>query len=102
MTYKTAAASSEMWLRAVFQQAQGLNKKFENPLPDREVRALVKSVASWTWKKFNAAKFSEIQRERALRRWGMNGRGSAEKTQPWIELGISRRTYYYRKGRGEL
>ena len=35
-----------------------------NPLPCKEVMAIARSIASWTWKRFTAEDFSEIQRGR--------------------------------------
>lgn len=100
--YKNNGVTSEMWKRAVAAQAAAMNRLFDNPLPESEVRALVKSVSKWTWLEFNQATFSEIQRKRALLRWTAEGNVPAERAQPWIEMGISRRTYYYRKNRGML
>ena len=100
--YKNNGVTSEMWKRAVAAQAAAMNRLFDTPLPESEVRALVKSVSKWTWLEFNQATFSEIQRKRALLRWTAEGNVSAERAKPWIEMGISRRTYYYRKNRGML
>ena len=38
-----------------------------NPLPEREVRSVARSVAKWVWRKFSPAQFSDIQRARTLR-----------------------------------
>lgn len=100
--YKGNGATSDIWLQAATVQAINLNRLFDTPLPDSEVRALVKSVAKWTWAEFNPERFSQIQRERANRRWTADGYVSAESTQPWVEMGIARRTYYYRKNHGLL
>lgn len=48
-------------LRAV---AESLNSSFPLPLSPREVAAIVKSVARWTWAKFSPESFSRIQAKR--------------------------------------
>jgi hypothetical protein len=80
--------------------AEGLNKQFPVPLSLREVRAIAKSVAYWTWEKFTEAAFSKIQQARIKKRWA--GHVAESATKPWEALGISRRTYYNRKREGKL
>jgi hypothetical protein len=74
-----------------------MNGQFANPLSDLEVRGIAKSVARWTWKHFTEDGLSDIQSARAKKRW--TGHEAESTTKPWVKLGISRRTYYRRKGR---
>lgn len=102
LIYKSANATPDLWFRALLHEAEGINSRFPTLLPYPEVRSLAKSVAKWTWRVFTQHAFSEIQRVRALKRWSEAGSDSAEHTKPWELLGISRRTYYYRKKAGLL
>lgn len=56
----------DAWRAACRETALALND-FPAPLDKREVNGIAKSVAGWTWTRFSAAAFSEIQRERAMR-----------------------------------
>jgi hypothetical protein len=58
--------SADAWHVAVLQQAAQFND-FAVPLPFAEVKATAKSVARWTWQRFNYASFSEVQRRRCCR-----------------------------------
>jgi hypothetical protein len=60
-------------------------------LPISDIRATVKSVSKWTWARFSLEQFSRIQSERVKSRW------AGHKASPWVELGLSRASYY-RKG----
>ena len=84
--------------------ALGINMQFPEALKLSEMRTIAKSVAKWTWRHFSEAKFSQRQALRGARRaaqmWA--GHVSAEKTKPWVGLGVSRRTWYYHKKRGAL
>lgn len=42
---------------------------------------------------------SERQRQRILKRWGEN---TVASRKPWLEMGISRRAWYYRKKKAEM
>lgn len=97
LKYKEAGATLELWVRSLTSQAETINRGFPVPLPDAEVRALVRSVAKWVWRNFSEQQFREIQRARG-RRSGLKRRlGSLEEQKPWEGLGISRRTYFSRK-----
>ena len=71
------ADEQEAWLEAVAIKATDLNLALENesrePLPEKEIRRLARSVAWWIWRKFTPEQFSEIQRHRgqkgAKNRW---------------------------------
>jgi hypothetical protein len=102
LTYKSAGASREQWVRALLHEAEGLNSKFDTPLAFPEVRAISKSIAKWTWRHFTPERFREIQRSRAEKRWSKPRPTSLEQSKPWKTLGISRRTYFNRKKAGTL
>jgi hypothetical protein len=84
------------WLQKL---ALGMNAAFPIPLGIREIACIVKSIATWTWRKYSPEQFSQIQSARGKRgvesRWA--GHLSAEKAQPWEAEGVSRRTWYYRR-----
>jgi len=48
--------------------ALGINMQFPEALKLTEVRAIAKSVSSWTWSRFTAENFSQMQRHRAQTR----------------------------------
>lgn len=79
--------------------AIGINMQFPEALRLSEVRAIVKSVAKWTWRHFSNEKFSERQsflgRRANAKRWADHV--SAENTRPWESDGISRATWYRRQ-----
>lgn len=102
LIYKSADATQDLWFRALLNEAEGFNGRFPTPLSYPEVRAVAKSVAKWTWRAFTQRAFSEIQRARAQKRWSKASANSTEQAKPWERLGISRRTYYYRKKAGLL
>ena len=54
------------------------------------------------WSQFSDAVFRKIQRARGLRSGEKRRRGSLAEQMPWRVLGISRRTYFYRKKAGLL
>ena len=55
------------WLKACTVHAESINT-FQEPLPHNEVKATVKSVATWTWRNFDVAasdaRFSALQAHR--------------------------------------
>lgn len=93
----------DRWHEAVLVRARAYND-FETPLPESEIRASAKSVARYTHRNFNPAAFSAWQaaqgRKGGVRSGEVRRKGSAEEAQPWIALGVSRRTYYRRKKKG--
>jgi len=101
-TYKSNDANHEIWSRALLHEAEGLNSRFDTPLAFPEVRAVAKSVAKWTWRRFSLEAFSSLQRTRAQKRWSEARPASVEQTKPWEQMGVSRRTYYNRKKAGTL
>lgn len=62
------------WDEVVHAKATILNLDLERegrePLPDREIWHLSRSISKWTWQKFSPEAFSEIQAHRSARRWG--------------------------------
>ncbi|KAB7710698.1 replicase, partial [Plesiomonas shigelloides] len=103
----------DQWLQACIERAKAYNLQFSAPLDENEVMGIAKSVAKWTNKNLTEASFSQyvmqthtakIQSIRG-KKGGVNSHGggrninyySERQQQPWIELGISRATYYRRK-----
>jgi hypothetical protein len=84
-------------------RALELNRAFTKALPLSEIRAIAKSVAKWTWRKFSDDGFRRRQSERGKRgnkkRWANHV--AAEKTKPWVREGISKATYYRRKSQSK-
>jgi 3-mercaptopyruvate sulfurtransferase SseA len=91
--------------------------QFVDPLGTKEVMNIVKSVSGWVAQNYDAAKFSEIQSERAKRRWTKHRqrlsssdmvenltprKALIKDTRPWEALGISRATWYNRKKAGTI
>ena len=72
---------------------------FGAPLSPSEIRCIAKSVAKWTWARFDADKFCERQSRLGKRglakRWA--GHEAESTTKPWEAMGISRATYYRNK-----
>ena len=97
--YKRNGASSDQWGDAVLGQATRMNN-FDLPLAYSEVMAISKSVAKWTWRHFNDAKFSAIQSARGKR--GGRPKTTTKNGAPWAALGISRSTYYHKLQNGLL
>lgn len=89
--YKRNGASPEQWRDAILGQAERMNV-FDTPLASSEVRALARSVAKWTWRHFNDARFSEIQSARG--KLGGRPKTTTLDGEPWTARGISRATYY--------
>lgn len=100
--FKQAGASFEYWGQALMKQAEVINGNFPNPLDWSEVRATVRSVGKWVWRRFTETEFRKIQSARGVRSGEKRRKGSLEEQQPWAALGISRRTYFNRKKKGTL
>lgn len=98
--YKRDGQTFEAWRDRCLKLSLALNQQFPAALPISEVRAIAKSVAKWTWRKFSVEKFSAIQSARIAKRWA--GHVSLDTTMPWVEMGISRRTFFRRKAAGEI
>lgn len=89
--------SFDAWHRAVEAQTQQLNGDFPDPLPFSEVKTISKSVAMWIWKNFDSSTFSDIQAARGRKSGAKRRKGSIQEQQPWVELGVSRATWYRRQ-----
>jgi len=99
----------DQWLQACYERANAYNLQFLSPLDENEVSGIAKSIAKWTHKKFTGESFlnyviethsREIQSVRGKKSKGGGRKKSStsiESIKPWEHLGISRRTYFYRK-----
>lgn len=96
------------WRRAVSSKAAEINGNFATPLPPQEVEHTAKSVAGWVWDRFTPSSLRELidrthtpelQRERGKKSGAARRAGSEAESRPWEALGISRATYYRRKGK---
>jgi hypothetical protein len=81
-----------------------LNGQFLNPLNFSDIRATAKSIAKWTWTRFDDERFRALQAHLSkianAKRWA--GHVAESATEPWKVLGVSRATYYRRKKSGQL
>jgi len=86
----------EAWLASVAWQ---INLNFSQPLPPSDIRAIAKSVAKWTWKKFSeeglSARQSRLGKQGMAKRW--QGHTPNRVAKPWTTHGISERTWYRRR-----
>jgi hypothetical protein len=96
----------DQWLQACYERASSYNLQFAVCLDENEVKGIAKSIAKWTYTKFSVESFkdfvdathsADLQRKRGILSGMKRRNGSQEETQPWVSLGISRRTYFYRK-----
>jgi hypothetical protein len=105
--FKKAGRAEQEFRDALQKTAQGWNQQFALPLSRTEIRAIAKSVANWTWKRFTLEKYEERSfvnrdwqswrgRRGMAKRWA--GHVALDKTRPWIADGISRATWFRRKG----
>ena len=86
--------------------ARALNREFHAPLPDSEVRGIWGSVcryrARWRREGHNPAWLAR-QAARSAKQLGKARKASLfpdmsnEQAKPWADLGVSRRTWYYRR-----
>ncbi|MEY0965975.1 replication initiation protein [Providencia alcalifaciens] len=104
----------DQWLQACYERASAYNLQFLSALDDREVMGVAKSIAKWTFNIFSKEKFdayvrdshsSQIQSIRGRKGGLISKRGisplSQRTRQPWLELKISRSTFYRRKKTSE-
>lgn len=102
-----ATASLSQWQAFLLGQAEKLNaaNNSSNPLHRSETRAIARSVAKWTWTRFDIAasnaRFSKLQAHRGRLGGVASGvvrrAGSVTEAKPWEADGISRATWYRRK-----
>lgn len=90
----------EQWLNACYERASAYNLHFTTPLDENEVIGIAKSIAKWTSSRMTEDSFSDyvskthtpsIQSKR-----GKKG-GRPSLGEPWLDIGISRSTYFRRK-----
>ena len=101
----------DRWLMAVEQRAHAYNN-FPSQLSISEVKGIAKSVAKWTYKHFSEKTFSsyiyrthtsDIQAVRGAKGGKKSkGGGRPSLNSPWIEMGISRATYFRKKSENRL
>jgi Primase C terminal 1 (PriCT-1)./Replicase family. len=99
------------WQQRCYTQAVAYNA-FEDPLPPEELIGIANSVARFTYNnEYNPAdSFDEyVRKTHTSEIQAARGRKSAEKRwkdhvkqEPWIDMGISKATYYRRKKNGSL
>jgi hypothetical protein len=89
------------WLAACAHRALARNGEFLTPMDPRECWWIARSVAKWTWHRFDLAasdrRFAERQAHRGRRSAQVRRAGSITEAAPWEALGISRATWYRRK-----
>lgn len=91
------------WSAAVYERVEALNSQFNVPLPVSEVKAIAKSIANWTYREFTPEKKSQWHAKKGAKGGkASKGGGRPSLNEPWIELGISRRTYFRKKAAGTL
>jgi hypothetical protein len=118
--------NQDLFFNAVLNYLKNENEKFPQQLLFSEYKAIAKSISKWTWcnytgrmsddkwfsyvkethgskiqstrgKKGGKANSSESQSLKGKKSGEIRFKNSNEQLQPWKELGISRRTYYYQK-----
>ena len=97
----------DQWLQACYERVSAYNLQFAAPLDENEVNGIAKSIARWTIKNFDEVSFekyvldthsSEIQAVRG-RKGGMKSKGGGRKSlgNPWLDIGVSRASYFRMK-----
>ena len=61
---------AELWAQAVHEYCLEANI-FPNPLGERELRCISRSIAKWTWRRFRPGEFAAWQKRRIEKRWGV-------------------------------
>ena len=67
--YKGLQGGFVHWQKAVYDRCMARNSDFKTPMDNREAYQIAKSVAKWTWNRFDLeasdARFSKLQAFRA-------------------------------------
>lgn len=91
--------------KVILHQCRHINATFPTPLHEKEVSQIARSVALWTWTKYTRRisdeAFGALQSKRVSMR-AVHGGGRPSLGEPWLELGISRATYFRRRAAGLL
>lgn len=70
--YKSQQGGYVHWLAAVYARCMARNADFATPMDSRETYQIAKSVANWTWNRFDLvasdARFSKLQAHRAAQK----------------------------------
>lgn len=78
--------------------AQSHNARYDTPMSYNEVKGIAKSIAEYCKSQAYISSLSELQARKGAKGGKVSKRKpsktSARTKQPWLELGISRRTYY--------
>ena len=69
------------WQKAVYDRCMARNADFGTPMDYREAYQIAKSVAKWTWRRFDTeasdARFSKLQAARVSKRWDKQSKKGA-------------------------
>ena len=96
----------EQWFRSCYERARSYNLQLIHPLDDSEIIHISKSISKWTHSRFNKEKFIEyvggshhpsLQSKRGKLSGISRRKDSLEEKKPWVQLGVSRRKYFYMK-----
>lgn len=86
--------------------AESHNAGYDKPMNYNEVKGIAKSIAGYCKSQAYIRSLSEIQAVRGAKGGRISKRKpvatSERTTQPWVELGISRATYYNRKKKNKI
>ncbi|MEG2707146.1 MAG: replication initiation protein [Erysipelotrichaceae bacterium] len=90
------------WLQTVIDHCLKLNEGLTEPMQYGEIKGIAKSIARYCWKK-DAYHYQEfIQRQAykgtlgGIKSGEVRRKNSISEKKPWLELGVSRATYYRR------
>ena len=95
----------EQWQKACYERARAYNLQFTEPLDENEVSGIAKSIAKWTGSNFDQQSFDEYvirthsPSMQSARGKKSKGGGRPSLGEPWVSLGISRRSFFRKKAR---